>query len=379
MKKKSLGFCLLFCLALPCLAGCGNRFSKELDRLLHGKEENDAQTTTETNGSATLRGKINNSFINGAPMASETPSLSGILVSLSDLGLYTATSGDGSFVFTNVPSGAHTLIAEHSNNFKIAQKVLISAGQNLDLGAIDLKETGFLVGNAALADSTTHADIDVYVPGTSLLAKTAANGNFVIFYVPAGTLDLKMSKAGYKAVELSNLMVASKQATQVPSQLLEKDEEVSNLLVLPNNTWFDTGVDIKIGQVVAIEASGTITVDQSVYAHQNSQGMSFGPNGSEGTSKVNRPNVQGWMFTNIFTHDATHMYTYALIGKIISQDGGSKFLVGKRYTDNSLEGRLYLAVNTWTGGGPDYGDSGLGSTPDVCSGQFDVKIILKNN
>ena len=58
------------------------------------------------------------------------------------------------------------------------------AGEDFDAGKVELQKPGILKGQALLNGETDHTGIDVYVPGTSFLAKTDREGNFALSNIP---------------------------------------------------------------------------------------------------------------------------------------------------------------------------------------------------
>lgn len=148
---------------------------------------------------------------------------------------------------------------------------------------------------------------------------------------------------------------------------------VKTITVLPNNLWTDTGITVKSGQRIKIEASGNITVDNSIYAAFNSKGCVFTPVGSLGTSVQNLPNVPGWVYYDAAPVDNAVMYTYCLVGQTKSESSVyNKFYVGNTKSSDELSGKLYLAVNTWTASTA--ATHSFGAVADTCSGAFQVKI-----
>jgi hypothetical protein len=116
------------------------------------------------------------------------------------------------------------LVAIHeSDGKKFGRRLtsLVMAGQNiLDLGRLELKETGAIEGRVLLGDGASALGVDVYVPGTSFVAKAAEDGRFVILYVPEGDYPLVYEKTGYFLKSAAGIRVLSKQVSQTESVTL---------------------------------------------------------------------------------------------------------------------------------------------------------------
>ncbi len=105
------------------------------------------------------------------------------------------------------------------------QSVLAVAGAGLNLNDVQLKKTGRILGKAlmfgrtgdALGDNT---GIDVYVPGTSFAAKTAADGSFAIWYLPEGKYRLRAERSGYTFRETGGVTVLSEKDTDLSAEPL---------------------------------------------------------------------------------------------------------------------------------------------------------------
>jgi hypothetical protein len=72
-------------------------------------------------------------------------------------------------------------------------------GQNENLGDVNMKKTGSIKGIVTLQYQTDHTGIDVYIPGTSFMAKTDETGSFTMTGVPEGSYSyLRSEKAGWR-------------------------------------------------------------------------------------------------------------------------------------------------------------------------------------
>lgn len=88
-------------------------------------------------------------------------------------------------------------------------------GGTINLGNVALKKTGTLTGKAVMNGKTDHTGIDVYVPGTSYLAKTDSAGNFTIYNLPEGIYKIRIEKYNYTYVEVADIMILEEQTTTI--------------------------------------------------------------------------------------------------------------------------------------------------------------------
>lgn len=134
--------------------------------------------------------------------------------------LQTSTDASGHF-HVDVPSG-QTLVVEavQSDTVKAIRQVVASDTADVTL---QLAYTGAISGRVALPDDPQVTDltgIEVFIPGTSYLAKTDASGNYTIANVPPGVFNLHADRQGLGAGEQDGVEVRSKTTTPVPSLAL---------------------------------------------------------------------------------------------------------------------------------------------------------------
>ncbi|MGN0906389.1 MAG: hypothetical protein ACI4NM_04515, partial [Bullifex sp.] len=60
-----------------------------------------------------------------------------------------------------------------------------------DIGSVKLKPLGTIRGTALVDGMSEHYDTTIYIPGTSYIAMTNADGTFAIYNVPEGTYRLR--------------------------------------------------------------------------------------------------------------------------------------------------------------------------------------------
>jgi hypothetical protein len=112
---------------------------------------------------------------------------------------------------------------EKSSNIlsTILKSTETAPGQNMDIGDVKMNKTGTITGVVTLEFQTDHTGIDVYIPGTSFMAKTDNTGAFTMTGVPEGTYQfLRSEKPGYKSSVKTNIVVQSDEVTNVEGQML---------------------------------------------------------------------------------------------------------------------------------------------------------------
>ncbi len=84
-----------------------------------------------------------------------------------------------------------------------------------DSGAHQVQKIGAIVGKIELEAGASPLGIDVYIPGTSLNAKTDENGAFYLTFVPPGNYSVQIEKDGYGSISLADIQVRKKQTTKI--------------------------------------------------------------------------------------------------------------------------------------------------------------------
>ena len=154
------------------------------------------QTVTEdfflTPTVGTISGFVSNAS-NNQPIAGAT-----VMVS----GLTTTSGGDGSFNFSNVPSGAQTLNATATGFNPASASVTVMAGANVSQDIAMTPLLGTITGIVRNADNGDPiSGATVTVTGTGLSTTSGADGTFTLSNVPAGAQTLNVSAAGFIAAQ----------------------------------------------------------------------------------------------------------------------------------------------------------------------------------
>lgn len=154
----------------------------------------------------------------------------------------TPAQGASSLPFTVVA----TYVKDGKTFAKRLTNLVIIGGRTLDLGTLSLAETGAIAGKATLSDGSSALGTDVYVPGTSYVAKTDQNGAFIIMYVPEGQYDLVYQRDGFAYVTQSDIFVLPKKVTEVRTvELIAQDNTPPNITIEtgpPQVSNLNTGV-----------------------------------------------------------------------------------------------------------------------------------------
>lgn len=129
--------------------------------------------------------------------------------------LETRTAPDGSFSLQAPADATVNVEAVLSDDVKAIQLNVSSAAHGLKLA---LAYTGSVNGRVTAPGQpsiTNFQGADVYVPGTSYLAKADREGHFTLSNVAAGTFTLVAEKAGVGTAALSGVTVTPRQTTTV--------------------------------------------------------------------------------------------------------------------------------------------------------------------
>lgn len=125
---------------------------------------------------------------------------------------------------TAVQNTANRSIAESQTKGLGSFMSSIKPGQGMDIGIVPMKPLGTITGSVKLKDKGDgeHYGIDVYIPGSSYIAKTDDNGNFKIYNVPQGNYQLRYEKTGFKSIKLESISLISVSDTENPVTVLDQ-------------------------------------------------------------------------------------------------------------------------------------------------------------
>ncbi|MNK40061.1 IPT/TIG domain protein [compost metagenome] len=131
-------------------------------------------------------------------------------------GFETQTAADGTFSFNTSEDQVLTLEAVQRDNIKA---IKLGAASSTEPFTLQLAPTGHIKGRVVPADSavTDLLNIDVFIPGTSYVAKTDDSGNFTLSNVPAGRFTLVADHQNLGRAVIQGVSVVSNQTVQPPA------------------------------------------------------------------------------------------------------------------------------------------------------------------
>jgi len=136
-----------------------------------------------------------------------------------------------------------------SNYGSKTDNIKVATGTEDLLPPITIERTGTISGKFILEGGADPTGIDVYIPGTSSIAKTDASGNFVISKVPTGTyIYLRAEKTGYLPKYWTNIKVLPDMTTAFDQAVLSVSTGVAGAVSIAGGAEFSRNrtVDIDI-------------------------------------------------------------------------------------------------------------------------------------
>ena len=143
------------------------------------------------------------------------------------------TSEDGSYSFENIPVGTYTIWASSRNSVEEAIETNVNVTANVVVTANDLNlvATGNIKGTITIDGKTDKTlGLDVFIAGTSYVAKVGPTGNYEISKVPSSKgYMLCVQKGEYTTIISEDLEVKAKETIEVDCKnLLSKDWILEN-------------------------------------------------------------------------------------------------------------------------------------------------------
>ncbi|MBF0442607.1 MAG: carboxypeptidase regulatory-like domain-containing protein [Oligoflexales bacterium] len=180
----------------------------------------------------------------------------------------TTVKASDSYTLSGVPVGERSVIAisKASNstslffgeNTKIggkSQKKRIVENQTTQAGSLVLEELGNITGQVTLTAATDLTGIDVYIPGTSFLAKTDATGSYTISDIPPGTYTVAALKSGFVKSYAKNVTVVKKQTVTARTIALSVSLGVNGAIILNEGDAISPSRTVKVD--IALDGSAT--------------------------------------------------------------------------------------------------------------------------
>lgn len=132
------------------------------------------------------------------------------------------TSGDG-LALQEKSLAVRTVIPETAsgNVVGVDDSIDLSLGSFVEMGLQPLKKITAIRGRVFMDGARDHTGIVVYVPGTSLQARTDSSGLYVMAFVAAGTYNLRMEKDGYLPKDIANVIASEGETTSVEGSVLK--------------------------------------------------------------------------------------------------------------------------------------------------------------
>jgi hypothetical protein len=134
------------------------------------------------------------------------------------------TDGEGGYHLRALRPGAYNLVGEHQDGKLgvLIPDVSYATGPGQDLGTDTLLAPGSIEGRVLLGTAGKPGAM-AYIPGTSFLSVTDANGAFAMRTVPKGIYRVNYRIAGFIALPDTGVRVESGQLTRLPDKVLAYD------------------------------------------------------------------------------------------------------------------------------------------------------------
>lgn len=232
MKAKSKGALLFLVVLMAC-----QPVSEEVSSLTHsGLAAAQADLTPTSKGerlTPTSKGE-RSGIVRGQLLQAGQP-VPGGMVRIENSALLAQSDEQGFFEIAGAPleKTVYLLATSHDESgtaFAVRSPQTIPSSGLLNVTALNLSATGSLSGQVRLPVSAELSDlsgIDVYIPGTSFIAKTDAQGTFALPNLPEGTYTLQASTMGFRSVG-QEVPVTAGSISFAPEILLQEHSTLSS-------------------------------------------------------------------------------------------------------------------------------------------------------
>jgi hypothetical protein len=176
---------------------------------------------------------------------------------------FAATDADGRYVFADVAPGQYLLTANGRNHLAGSAPTVITdpgfstTGAETTFVDIALVPTGTIGGRALLATEALHAGTVVYVEGTSVVAVTRQDGEYVLRDVPVGPRDVKAMRDGYRAAATTATLTAAGDSVRATELVLGIDSNLPPVVTIQGPALIDIYSSIVL-DATATDPDGTI-------------------------------------------------------------------------------------------------------------------------
>ncbi len=239
-EKNFIWLLLLIFLSI----GCGSQ-----GPIPAGKEENLSSIKGVVTATSAISFKANPKTFKVAA-ASGTVTVPGALCTIEGTDKSNTTDANGFFQITNVVAGSYILICKKTATdgkvYAFLRIVEVQDGETVDLGTVDIKKTGSIQGKATLADQTDHTGISVFIPGTSMQARTDPTGAYLINDVPEGTYELHFEKSGYMTGKITDLPVTAGETALAEDMSLNLSTGASGIISIENGKVYSDSRTVTI-------------------------------------------------------------------------------------------------------------------------------------
>ncbi len=99
-------------------------------------------------------------------------------------------------------------------------KVNADGTRSVATGEHSVRKVGALTGRVTLETGESAVGIDIFVPGTTYIAKTDADGNFLLGFLPRGSYLVRAEKDGFASKEWNNVSIGDQQTVDLGSATL---------------------------------------------------------------------------------------------------------------------------------------------------------------
>ena len=213
--KKFLGFVLLVVVGLAVLSGCKNDSVPD-KKVTSGTIKGQAMYV---NGNVTDYSGIKVTLVstNGL-LAADYYSSRGADANFRSVTKSNVTNAEGEYTFTNVPEGVYTLYASSNSSTEkaVTTNVVVKAAQTVTADVLGLTATGSIKGKVTLNGKTDGVlGLDVFIAGTSYVAKVGDDGSYEIYDVPAKPGYLLCVQKGELSYKIKSVEVKADESTSV--------------------------------------------------------------------------------------------------------------------------------------------------------------------
>ena len=213
--KKISGFVLLVVVGLAVLSGCKNDSVPD-KKVTSGTIKGQAMYV---NGNVTDYSGIKVTLVstNGL-LAADYYSSRGADANFRSVTKSNVTNAEGEYTFTNVPEGVYTLYASSNSSTEkaVTTNVVVKAAQTVTADVLGLTATGSIKGKVTLNGKTDGVlGLDVFIAGTSYVAKVGDDGSYEIYDVPAKPGYLLCVQKGELSYKIKSVEVKADESTSV--------------------------------------------------------------------------------------------------------------------------------------------------------------------